>query len=406
MINRLITIFIFTFFIATPVYAADFLVDNYKEKIIPNDIPHMGVSKVKIANNIPFIEVQKWDTEVNLGLIPIGSYVLQNGVWTNGNESISFNESTTSINIDIKFANKPITQSFSLQMSNYLSLDFFKQNPLWMDIGLSSPTKSCSDTDCVHDGITEHRDTDVVNSYAVYYKDHSDYIIGNKNYGTGKVFHISRPKLIDGNGKIFWLDLNISNGVITEIIPDDVYNNKSIKWEGAVIDPDIGYTTAGASTSAWSATLPVAFGYYNTASTITVTSISSYGSGSVNAKHLLWTGNGSNAPQTYLFQHSPITIGASAQWNTSTGSDSLSSGDFWFSFAVSGSSYTHYYDSVTADTFTKRCYTSGTYTNPESVTWGSCSYTSNRRGSIYLTYTSGGGSSVTVTDVFIPVQLI
>lgn len=90
----------------------------------------------------------------------------------------------------------------------------------------------------------------VVNSYAVYHET-LRHVIQYRNgrrddFGTGKAFHIYRPKAIDLNGETAWCDLDINSvaGLMFITIPPRFLREAVFP---IVIDPEFGYNTEGAS---------------------------------------------------------------------------------------------------------------------------------------------------------------
>ena len=65
------------------------------------------------------------------------------------------------------------------------------------------------------------RPENVVGSYAVYAKTPKTNWTGGKEYKTGKIGHIYRPKIIDSAGTEVWGDLHIENGILSVTIPQD-----------------------------------------------------------------------------------------------------------------------------------------------------------------------------------------
>jgi hypothetical protein len=96
------------------------------------------------------------------------------------------------------------------------------------------------------------RPDSVAGSYAVYRKGWSGiHRVGEgpdsvENYGTGKAFHIYRPKLIDASGEEIWagMTLDTTNDSISFLLPQDWLDSASYP---VVLDPTIGYTGPGAS---------------------------------------------------------------------------------------------------------------------------------------------------------------
>ena len=94
------------------------------------------------------------------------------------------------------------------------------------------------------------RPDSVLGSYAVYRADRGgDRIIveGEKTlrelYGTGKAFHVYRPKAHDAAGKTVWCELSI-NADLTIMVPADFLESAAYP---VTIDPTFGYSSAGAS---------------------------------------------------------------------------------------------------------------------------------------------------------------
>lgn len=113
------------------------------------------------------------------------------------------------------------------------------------------------------------RPDNVVGSYAVYspYKDNA--------YGTGKVAHIYRPKVVAADGKWTWGVMSITNNVLSVTV-DAVWLSKAVY--PVVIDPEFGYTTTGASERSWGSDVYL-WGTQTlspTVNNIHVTSISAY----------------------------------------------------------------------------------------------------------------------------------
>jgi len=83
------------------------------------------------------------------------------------------------------------------------------------------------------------RPEEVVGSYAVYHVSKKD-----NEYGTGKAFHIYRPKLIDKNGKWIWAELDIDpTAKLLKITVDQNWLNKAAY--PVIVDPEFGYTSIG-----------------------------------------------------------------------------------------------------------------------------------------------------------------
>jgi hypothetical protein len=134
-----------------------------------------------------------------------------------------------------------------------------QSNKLVFDIEISGLSFYYQPPLTIEESVSGHfRPDSVVGSYAVYHatrkNDYYNSDGSSLNYGTGKAFHIYRPKAWDITGDTIWLEMNI----------DTVKNNLTIiidsSWlESAnfpiTIDPTIGRTDMGASDFTWASSL-------------------------------------------------------------------------------------------------------------------------------------------------------
>ena len=90
------------------------------------------------------------------------------------------------------------------------------------------------------------RPEDIIDSYAVYYKDCPANYVDGKLYRNGKAFHIKRIQSTDAVGTKTWHDQNIDVDKKKHVVPltKDFLDNAAYP---AVIDPTFGYTTGGGS---------------------------------------------------------------------------------------------------------------------------------------------------------------
>ena len=109
---------------------------------------------------------------------------------------------------------KPDTNKIIFEIE-VLNLDFFFQPPLNEEMkGQDCWTESCTATNCCD----AYRPEEVVNSWAVYHSTKGGMVdVLGKAYGTGKAFHIFRPKATDANGNWIWIDLFIDTEAKTMI---------------------------------------------------------------------------------------------------------------------------------------------------------------------------------------------
>lgn len=82
-------------------------------------------------------------------------------------------------------------------------------------------------------------------SYAVYHKTKCHYCLGEKNYRTGKVLQIYRPKVTDATGKSAWVDIRIRGDVYEAIIPQKFLDDAVYP---VVVNDEFGWHTVGDTT--------------------------------------------------------------------------------------------------------------------------------------------------------------
>lgn len=206
-------------------------------------LPEAGTDKIIADKTQPKITLQKWDGQVSLGITYQGltsqgdrPLLSKNVTWTQdpkqSMEAVPLDpgegHEDGGMEINIILNAPPASNVFSFSIDGADNLDFFYQPPL-------------TDEE-IKEGSS--RPENVVGSYAVYYKNHHDHVLGEMNYATGKAYHIFRPLVTDANGATVWADLSYSNGILTVTVPQSFL-------DGAVypvkVDPTFGYTTQGAS---------------------------------------------------------------------------------------------------------------------------------------------------------------
>jgi len=89
------------------------------------------------------------------------------------------------------------------------------------------------------------RPENIIGSYIVYASENKTNLVGGKEYKTGQVGIIYRPKATDAEGNWTWEELSIENGLLTIKIPQKFLDNAvyPIKSKGV----NFGYETLGAS---------------------------------------------------------------------------------------------------------------------------------------------------------------
>jgi hypothetical protein len=243
------------------------------------------------------------------------------------------------------------------------------------------------------------RPDSVIGSYAAYHttRRHDWNIIRVKDtvreqYGTGKAFHIYRPKAHDADGRTVWCDLRIDT-VLTITVPPDFLQTANYP---VTIDPTFGYAGAGGTqTVPGTAKANINDTHTHVAgSGETITSFTVYassGSGTQSLGLAAYTmDNGSpRLPVTRLAAAATVSLtGATPVWyTTSTVSQSLTSGTRYCVALGDGNANTNiYYDSYGS---TAR---SNNATAALPATWSN-----NGTGSVvysmYATYTVGSSAT-------------
>ena len=233
------------------------------EMVTVADVPDAGEQKVELKKDKPEVRFKKWNGEVDLGLT-------YDAVKANGNRPLLSNKMeykdtdqevhayplTDAFEIEVILKEKPKTNVVTFTLDNYQNLDFFYQPALTqqeIDEGASRPEN-------------------VIGSYAVYAKEKANHIIGQTNYGTGKIGHIFRPKIIDSAGTGVWGELHIENGLLSVTIPQSFLDTGIYP---IIVDPTFGYTTQGTSGSSGIANI-IAGSVFTSTEAGTVTQMTAY----------------------------------------------------------------------------------------------------------------------------------
>lgn len=277
---------------------------------------------------------------------------------------------STEFDIDFTLDSKPETNVFEYKIEGAEEFDFFYQPPLTqeeIDEGASRPDV-------------------VVGSYAVYHKTKANHKVGETNYGTGKAFHIYRPKAIDVNNNEEWAELDYNNGVLSVTVSQSFLDNATYP---VVVDPTFGYTSQGASSWGPNSSSDYILAMRGTSIEGTVTQVAayvmdSYTFGDTTTRIRMSGESGGFPTNTYVVDSGDIPIsGNTYSLKTYSTSYSASSANWWVStlnvYLGSGGGTNTAYDSGSGDSAIQ-----------DNGVWGS----STNRFSIYATYTaSGGGGS-------------
>lgn len=240
------------------------------------------------------------------------------------------------------------------------------------------------------------RPDNVIGSYAVYHSTKGGVNdAAGMEYKTGKVLHIYRPQATDAKGNQAWCEINIDaeNGTAAVTVPQDFLDSAVYP---VVVDPTMGYTSQGATTSSWSAGFALRTGIQYTGVAGTIANASWYGKdvgGGSSLQVAVYNGT------TYVDNSTSMSLTAVAQWWTSSGMSvgaTLSAGvtTYYVIFNSNSANPTFSYDS-NGNQFSR-------YQSQAFPTWpGTLSTTnnnaSNQQISMYVTV-SGGAATVNVTD--------
>ena len=247
----------------------------------------------------------------------------------------------------------------------------------------------------VHEIADGHiRPENVVGSYAVYAQK------VNGNYQTGKLCHIYRPKFIDARGFSTWgtLFIDPSAGVISIRCDEDWLKKASYP---VTLDPDLGYSTLGAS---------AVFHSYGAATAVHGTTdgsggdtariyIGVYSGAAGSCKMAVYTDDaGNNRPESQLPDGSgddEVSVSLSATgWVSAAYVQSLAaSTKYWIACADLRGSVT-YWNFDYGSSNICHCYSLGSTDLP--ATWANSGINSNLKFSQYVDYASAGGPVIPV----------
>jgi len=234
------------------------------------------------------------------------------------------------------------------------------------------------------------RPENVVGSYAVYHKTKKNHIIGQKNYKTGKAFHIYRPKIINNNGDWIWGELNISGNKLTITIDQNWLDNAVYP---VIVDPTFGYTSiggtngnAGANTANFTKGTPAD-------GDGTVSKYSHYGrdnSGTTNAKVMLWNFSGLTLIANSVSDPTSVNSSTPQWWDYTGATPSVTNGTDYYVGIISEAlmNLGVYYDTVSNEGGFD---TGNSYATPTNLS-DPLTDTDNKN-SIYATYTASGGAT-------------
>jgi hypothetical protein len=234
--------------------------------------------------------------------------------------------------------------------------------------------------------ISDSRPLDVDGSIAVYHKVKCNNILGHKNYRTGKVLHIPRPKAIDNNGNWVWCDIQVKNKVYTRTIPQAFLDTAVYP---VVINDTFGYWSSGGTWAQYAPNNQLAGGPHSPAGDGSATSITAYmqsASGTIQTTLGIWNDNG-GVPGTLAKDTAGDSNDNVASWKTQALDSALSilGANSYHLGGNNDGSLRLYYDS---DSFTEDAwYDADVYDAGNLENFSPTLLISNLKYSIYVTYT-------------------
>jgi|GEM_PF-6269532 len=370
--------------------------------------------KIELMKSKPQIRMKKWGGEVEMG-------ITYDNIKTGGSRSLSsdkmeyksddqevhaYSLNNGNFEIEVILKEKPASNVLSFTLDNYKNLDFFYQpslteeykNGYSEEFGKDVVVSETQVKDLSGNILVERPEKNIY-SYAVYYKDHRDHVVGQTNYETGKAYHIFRPLIDDSSGKTTWGRLNIVDNKLTVTIPQEfletavypVYHASGLEF---------GYSTIG-GTQVGSGSTPAGSRFQAPAGGGTITKLTHYGTGGTNLIAAVYSDN-SNDIDALLTQHTSIVTSATPNgWYDIDVTDYVftASEYYWIVSWGGPSNYNYFYDAGATNQY--RAKTSGiswpTWPDPFAD-----NFAANRKKSIYATYTepeSGGTTATSSVEV-------
>jgi len=225
------------------------------------------------AEFFPQVKSLFWDNETNfsLRLVDEGKGVVSEKgeviEWVEGDRTARFYSiegyENGGVEFEVEFASKPTTNTveFSTQTKEF---EFFKQLPLIEQFPIGSEhfghivaEGTATELKDSEGNVFSRRPENMVGGYVAYHATKNGYVLGQKNYATGQAFVLPRPFITDADGKRIWCDQEITEGFLTVTIPQDFLDTAIYP---IILDPDVGYTTAGSSSTTFEGVIAVTGG--------------------------------------------------------------------------------------------------------------------------------------------------
>ena len=352
-------------------------------------------SDVEISDkDMPEVKLRKWGEETFIKIsypdfTPVNPKQGEGKLkWENGNKEVHLYPTkvgeTDAFEFEIILKSKPATNKITLDIETK-GLKFYYQPPLNQEKQEEGLT--CSETECKDkDGnVVVHRPENVVGSYAVYHESKTGNYeaLGGKNYRAGKAFPIYRPEIIDSAGNWIWGEYNkdvqqIKKLIIT--IPQEFLDNAVYPVR---VDPTFGCDPANPGESSQQGSDHM----YGSIFTLSVNGDTESVSVYCNPGNYYSWGYGIYDSSQDHVADNHTTAGGSTpvDWYTLTIITNLPAADYWL-ILWEDINFPFYYDSGASN---QGMDNSLSY----STTWPSSfgGTKSNRKYSIYCTYTPGGG---------------
>lgn len=198
----------------------------------------------------PQMKIKRWDNQANMSIRLLHNEVDTPVITTTVNGKINYDRQKFSID----FYEQPAQAIDGLEEGGYEFEITLKEKPASNVISFSIQTKGLNFY--YQDALTaeeialgHNRPDSVIGSYAVYYANDFVNIIGGRQYRTGKVGIIPKPKIVDSLGAETWGALNIDKqaGLLTVTIPQDFLDSATYPVHHAA-GLTFGYTSVGSTT--------------------------------------------------------------------------------------------------------------------------------------------------------------
>lgn len=302
---------------------------------------------------------------------------------TDGNEAMQMYTDGDNFKVIFYFSEKPEKLEARCTLEGWEEYDFFYQS-IWENVKVIVEDDKRYVIKQDEPKAGGKRLEEVQGSYAVYHKTKRNHVRGETNYGTGKAFHIYRPKFVDANGKSAYAEIfRIKDGEYYVKAPDTFRDEATYPVR---TNDTIGYTGVGESEyDSWD---------------VIGCNASASSSGDVDTIHFYmeengWSGNivqgfytdSGGSPATHQ-AHTSSSAG-SAGWNAFSSSGTITSGNSYFILCQQDRGTTRFGEFEDEVEGIEQVFEeSETYNNwPDSPSWQQYS---NYRVSIYITYTSAG----------------